>query len=506
MSRGSSFLILLVIWSLYSCSSAPNTENILTLALDVAPMSLDPRIGVDASSERLDQLIFSALVRVDETSSFVPDISESWEISDLTTYVFHLRDDVRFHDGRALTAKDVLYTCTSIMQGSVLSPRRGALELVKEIEALDDHTVRFTLTEPFAPFLWNLVGIRIIPYGAGVDLATNPIGSGPFVFQHYIRDAEVLLHSNQDYFGGKPDIDTVRFKIIPEAVVRGLELRKGTVDIALNALPPDMVETLGGDPSLSVMKEQGTNYQYLAFNLRDPIFGDVRVRRAIAHAVDRETLIEHIWRKQVRSANSVLPPNNWAHSADVRRYEYDPDLARTILEEAGYTNLSFTYRTSTDETGLLVASALQEQFKQIGITMKIQSNEFATFFSDVLNGNFQMYSLRWIGGNNDPDIFHSIFHSNMVPSNGGRNRGYYSSPQVDHWIELAQREVNTEKRKEYYALIQKQVSEDLPYIGLWYMDNVSVYNNRIQGIKLSPTGDYNFLTQASIRSPQSSLP
>ena len=500
------FFALLLVGFLSGCGTPPTADNIVTLVLDIAPTSLDPRIGVDASSERLDQLIFSALVRVDDTSSFIPDLAESWEISDATTYVFHLRDDVRFHDGRALRARDVVYTCRSIMEESFLSPLRGALELVEEIEALDDYTVRFSLSEPFAPFLWNLVGIRIIPDGAGTDLATHPIGSGPFVFEHYIRDGEVLLRSNPDYFGEKPHIDAVRFKIVPEAVVRGLELRKGTVDIALNVLPPDMVETLSLESSLRVMSTEGTNYQYLAFNLKDPLFGDVRVRRAIAHAIDRNALIEHLWRGQVRPAYSVLPPNNWAYFGAVRRYEYDPARARAILEEAGHTNLSFTYRTSTDETGLLVASVLQEQFKQVGIGMEIQSNEFATFFSDVLNGNFQMYSLRWIGGNNDPDIFNSVFHSEMVPSNGGRNRGYYSNPQVDRWIELARRGVDTEKRKEYYALIQKQVSEDLPYVGLWYLNNVSVYNNRIKGIKLSPAGDYDFLTQISISSPESSFP
>ena len=494
--------LLLVGFCLSACGPGPPAGNIVTLVLDIAPTSLDPRIGVDASSERLGQLIFSGLVRVDHTASFIPDLAESWDIPNPTTYVFHLRDDVRFHDGRALTAMDVVYTCRSIMEESLLSPLRGTLELVEEIQALDDQTVEFSLSEPFASFLWNLVGIRIIPDGAGTDLATHPVGSGPFVFEHYIRDGEVLLRSNPDYFGKKPHIDAVRFKIVPEAVVRGLELRKGTVDIALNALPPDMVETLSGEPSLSVMNAEGTNYQYLAFNLTDPLFGDVRVRRTIAHAIDRDTLIEHIWRAQVRPANSVLPPNNWAYFEGVRRYEYDPARARAILEEAGYTNLSFTYRTSTDETGLLVASALQEQFKQIGITMKIQSNEFATFFSDVLNGNFQMYSLRWIGGNNDPEIFNSIFHSEMVPSNGGRNRGHYSNAQVDRWIELASRESDTEKRKEYYALIQKQVSEDLPYVGLWYLNNVSVYNNRIKGIELSPAGDYDFLTQISISSPE----
>ncbi len=487
---------LLLLAALSGCGPAPTSENIVTLALDVPPTNLDPRIGTDASSERLVQLIFNSLVRKDEAASIVPDLAESWEIPDPTTYVFRLREGVRFHDGRPLTARDVVYTFQTVMDGSIRTAKAGTYRLLDEVEALDDHTVVFRLSEPFAPFLWNLArgAIGIVPEGSGPDFFDHPIGSGPFRFEHYIRDGEVLLQANQDYFGPTPKLDAVRFKIIPEAVVRGLELRKGTVDIALNVLPADMIEALVSEPALDVMTAEGTNYQYLAFNLDDPLFGDLRVRQAVAHAIDREGIIQNVWRNQVRVADSVLPPTNWAYFDGVTRYEYDPEHARAILAEAGYTDLAFTYRTSTDETGRLVAEVLQQQLRSIGIDMEIRSNEFATFYDDVIKGNFQMYSLRWIGGNNDPDIFNLIFHSEMVPPNGA-NRGHYANEDVDRWVDAAQSETDTEKRKEYYELVQKTVSEELPYVSLWYIDNVCVYNRRVQGMKLYPAGEYEFLNE-----------
>ncbi len=467
----------------------------MTLALDVPPTNLDPRIGIDATSERLTQLIFNSLVRRDGTSNLVPDLAESWEMPDSTTYIFHLRDNVRFHDGRPLEAKDVVYTFRSILDGSLLTPKASAYRKVASVEALDESTVQFRLSEPFAPFLWNLArgAIGIVPEGSGSEMAEHPIGSGPFVFDHYFRDAEILLRTNPDYFGERPRLGAVRFKIVPEAIIRALELRKGTVDIALNVLPADMAEELRESPGLRLMDSEGTNYQYLAFNLQDPAFRDVRVRRAIAHAVDRQAIVESLWRDHARLADSILPPTNWAYFDGVTRYAYDPDRARAILDEAGITDLSFTYSTSTDETGLLVASVIQQQLREVGIDMEIRSNEFATFFADVQAGNFQMYSLRWIGGNNDPDILNYVFHSGMTPVDGGGNRGSYLNSDVDGWLDTAQSVVDVETRIENYAMIQKAVSDDLPYISLWYVDNVCVYNERIQGMRLYPAGDYEFL-------------
>jgi peptide/nickel transport system substrate-binding protein len=484
------------VFALTGCGGS--TPDILTVAIEAPPTNLDPRIGADAAAERLFELMYSFLVHRNASMELEPDLALSWETPDPTTYVFHLRDDVLFHDGRPVRAADVVYSFRSMMDGTVQTAKgAAALSLIESIEATDSETVEIHLTEPFAPFLWNLVQIAIIPEGAGPEIAAQPIGSGPFVFDRYRVDNEIVLRRNADYFRSPPELEAVRFKIVPEAVVRGLELRKGTVDVVVNALPPDMVEVLADEPGLNVLQSPGNNYQYLAFNLEDSLFSDVRLRQAIAYAVDRDEIIEHLWRGQARPADSVLPPENWAHNDEVDRYEYDPERARAILDEAGYDGLSFTYRTSQDETGRLVAAVLQQQLSEIGIRMEIRSNEFATFFADVLGGNFQMYSLRWIGGNNDPDIFEFIFHSDRVPPNGA-NRGRYRNPDIDRWIELARREPDRDARIAYYADIQRTIAEDLPYVSLWYPDNVAVYSDRVEGMWLFPTGNFEFLNDVRL--------
>jgi peptide/nickel transport system substrate-binding protein len=467
-------------------------SDTITIALDIPPTNLDPRVGNDAVSERMFALLFSSLVKTNDSFAIEPDLALRWEIPNPKTYIFHLREGVRFHDGRPLGAKDVVYTFRTTMDGSIRTGKSGSYRIIDSIEAPDERTVVFRLKGPFAPFLWNLT-LGIIPEGSGTDFGRHPIGSGAFQFVHHIQDAEVLLKRNDGHYGVKPAVTSVRFKIIPEAIVRALELRKGTVDVAQNVIPPDMVEALRKDADLRVMTTQGTNYQYIAFNLKDPVFNDVRVRKAIAHAIDREKIVKYLLRDQARLATGVIPPNNWAYEPDVTTYSYDPARARQLLKEAGREKMSFTYKTSMDETSRLLASVMQHQLNEVGITMDIRSNEFATFFADVVTGNFQMFSARWVGGNNEPDHFNLIFHSRMVPPNGA-NRGRYFSSEVDGLIETGQQEMNMDLRRRAYQRIQQVVAEDLPYVSLFYLNNVCIYNKRIEGMKLYSSGGYEFLT------------
>jgi peptide/nickel transport system substrate-binding protein len=266
------------------------------------------------------------------------------------------------------------------------------------------------------------------------------------------------------------------------------------VDLALNILTPDMVEVFKREGDLSVSQTEGTNYQYIAFNLRDPVFQDLRVRKAFAYGVDREQIIKYLWRDQARPATGVIPPASWAFEGNVNTYPYDPQRARELLKQAGYENLSFTFRTSNADDARLLASVLQHQFRQIGVAMEIRSNEFATFFADIIKGNFQMYSLRWVGGNNDPDHLDAVFSSKRMPPNGF-NRGFYVNSRVDELIELARRDLDMDKRKQAYSEVQRIAAEELPYISLFYRDNVCVHNKRIENVKVSPEASWDFLTE-----------
>jgi peptide/nickel transport system substrate-binding protein len=497
-------LLLGLLLILCGCAQKPDPHT-LVMIIESSPANLDPRVGTDAQSERISKLIFDPLVRRDEHFNLQPCIAESWQIRDPLTYIFHLRGDVRFHNGQKLTSRDVKWTFDSVLNGSIITAKAGTFNLVDRVDAPDDYTVIFHLKEPWSALLWNLsdAALQIVPYGSGPDFNQKLIGSGPFKFVSQELDNYVELARNDDYWGEKPRIERVRFNVVPDTTTRALELRKGSADVAINTMPPDMVQSLRGKKSLEVMVTPGTTYQYLAFNLRDPVLRDVRVRQAIAYSIDRRAFIHFLWRDLAEPASTVLPPQHWAYDSGVRQYDHDPARANQLLDAAGYKpgrdgiRFHLTMKTSTEETTRLLAAVLQQQLRSAGIALDIRTFEFATFYSDVQKGAFQLYSLRWIGGNEDPDIFEAVFSSHSFPP-ARSNRGYYSNPEADALIDAGRRELDQQKRTVIYKQLQELLSRDLPYVSLWYLDNVLVRSRRVRNIQLSPSGNYDFLRTAEL--------
>jgi peptide/nickel transport system substrate-binding protein len=398
----------------------------------------------------------------------------------------------------------VKWTFDSLLTGKIRSTKAATYRFVDHIDAPDDFTVIFHMKEPDAALLWNVSdgAIGIVPYGAGNEMTTHPMGSGPFQFVRAETDKEVVVERNDNYWGERTKLAHVRFAVVPDATTRALELRKGSADAAINALTPDTVLTLQRQPSIAVERAPGTVLQYLGFNLRDPILKDVRVRQAIAFALDRKPMIEYLWRDEAEPARSILPSQSWAYDGDVQAYNHDPERARELLDAAGYPETNgvrfhITMKTSTDENTRLMVAVMQQQLRAVGIALDIRSFEFATFFSDVTHGEFQMYGLRWIGGNEDPDIFGYAFDSTKFPPLGA-NRGYYSNARVDELIGQGRREIDTAARKETYAELQRILADELPYINLWYYDNVLVHSKRVSNLQLNPAGNYDFLRTAEL--------
>jgi peptide/nickel transport system substrate-binding protein len=521
------------------CSSGPTPGDAATVnfLIESSPTSLDPRIGTDAQSEHLDGLIFDSLLAHDAQMNTVPDLAERWEEPDSLTYVFHLRRGVRFHDGRTLTSADVKFTFDSILSGAVKSPKRQAFGMVRSIEMPDKDTVVFHLHEPYASFLWNLMrpGLGIVPKGSGTEAAQRPIGTGPFRFVSMAPDEEIVLERNPSYFGdalpvasakaelasasfavaqnspapprsdpkARP-IERVRFRIVPDALVRALELRKGTGDLAINSLTPDMAETLAKQPGIASDEQTGTTLAYIAFNFEDPILAHREVRQALVHATDRATLIKYLLRGKAQPASSLLPPNHWAYEPNVMQYGYDLARAEQLLDSAGFRRgadgmrFTVTLKTSTEESTRLLGEALADQWKRIGVALKLRPLEFATFYSDITHGSFQLYTFRWIGANRDPDIFEYVFSSKKMPPQGA-NRGHYRNAALDVLLDQEHVEMDREKRKVILSQIQKIVAEDEPYINLWYPDNVCVHRVRLTDIVIPPSGDYEFLNGARLQ-------
>jgi peptide/nickel transport system substrate-binding protein len=488
-----------------SCSQPPEPHT-LVMIIESSPANLDPRVGIDGQSERIDELIFDALLTRDDQFQVQPGLAERWEIPDPLTYIFHLHGGVQFHGGQPLTARDVKWTFDSLLGGKLRSTKAAAYRVVDHIDTPDELTVVFHLKEPYASLLWNLSegAIGIVPYGSLDDMARTPIGSGPFKFVSAEQDKDVVVERNDNYWGVKPKLSRVRFTVVPDPTTRALELRKGSADLAINALSADTVVALKDEPNLEIQRGPGTILSYLAFNTRDPLLRDVRVRQAIACAIDRRPLLQYIWRGFAQPASSVLPPQSWAFSAEGAAFDYDPEQSRNLLDQAGYSpqngvRFHLTMKTSTEESTRLLAAVLQQQLREVGIALDIRTFEFATFFADVTRGAFQLYSLRWIGGNQDPDIFET-FHTRRFPPNGA-NRGFYSNPRVDTLIDQARHESDQAARKRLYAQIQGILGKDVPYVNLWYFDNVMVHTRRVRDLTLNPSGNYDFLKTAAIDAP-----
>ncbi|MSO20494.1 MAG: ABC transporter substrate-binding protein [Acidobacteria bacterium] len=500
---GVAWSVLLSILISTGCQSKRDPGTVVML-IESSPISLDPRVGTDAQSERIGELIFDSLLRRNDHSQLQPALATHWESPDPLTHVFHLRNDVRFHDGRPLRAQDVRYTLQSLLSGEVKSVKTANFSRVASVEAPDDWTVIIRLKEPYSSFLWNLTqgALGIVPEGSGSGFASSPIGSGPFRFVSSRQDESVTIEKNSDYWDTPPFIERAEFRIVPDATTRALELRNGSADIVLNSLPADTVVSLQKEPHLRVSQQLGNTYQYLGLNLASPQL-TIPVRQALAYAIDRDALIKHLWRDLVRPANSVLPIGHWAHAVDLESQRYDPQRAIDLLERAGYhtggdgSRLTLVMKTSTDQAGRELSAVLQDQLRKIGVKIEIRSYEFATFYSDITKGNFDLFSLRWIGGNNDPDIFEYLFHSEKTPP-AGANRGRYHNPNADKLIERGRMTSNLAERRDAYLKLQSLLNQDLPYIHLWYLDNVAVYDERIAGLQIDPTGNYHFMMELQL--------
>jgi peptide/nickel transport system substrate-binding protein len=480
-----------------ACTQTRPDGNAIVVGWINSPVNLDPRIGADESSQKAHQLLYNSLVRIDKDLRIVPELAEL-ERTDPVTYIARLRKGVMFHNGRELTADDVVYTFRSFLDPKFRG-RSGAYRQVAAVDADDRYTVRFTLKAPFGPFPINLV-MGIVQAGSAEANARTPIGTGPYKIKQFVQDDRLVLEPFDGYFDGRPANDGLVFKVVPDDTMRGLELRKGTVDLIVNDLAPDIIWQLREEGRLKIATAPGTDYAYVGLNLRDPILQKLEVRRAIGFAIDREAIVKYLRREFAQVAIGIVPSMSWAFEPDVFKFRHDPAAARRLLDAAGLPDpdgdgplprFRLSLKTSTTEVYRVQAAAIQQDLARVGIGVDVRSNEFQTLFLDVVRGNFQMYTLQWVGVT-DPDMLRRVYHSAQVPPTG-LNRVFYKNAEVDQAIDAAAAALDYEERRAFYARAQQLIAEDVPYVGLWSKTNVAVFQPDIHGVRLSPIADFTFL-------------
>jgi peptide/nickel transport system substrate-binding protein len=492
----------------------------LQVGLESAPKTLDPRFATDAAGMRITQhLLFDTLVQLGPDLTIAPALAERWEVEDPTTYTFHLSSKAVFHDGEPLTSADVVFTFEHLMAEETKSPfGPGYRGKIKTVEAVDDHTVRFRLHEPTASFLTSVI-IPILPQHLvtrlketdEVAFGARPVGSGPFKFVSQ-SPTEIVVAANEAYFGGAPKLARVVFKIIKDDNTRFLKLQKGELDLLINALPAGRVAAVKEAPlkeTYAVIESPGIAYTYLGFNLTAPEVQDLRVRQAIAHAIDVEEIIRFRLEGHAAPATGLLSPVNWFHSLPGQAYAYDPAKATALLEAAGHkdpdgdgpqTRIQLELKTSNNAQVTGIARIIQAQLAKVGIGLALKSYEWGTFYGDIKSGNFQLTSMRWVGVT-EPDFYYDIYHSSQIPP-AGRNRGRYRSAEMDRLVAEGRVTTDPEARKQIYAQVQDLAAKELPYISLWHPNNISVVHQRVQGYEQHPMAGYFSFKQISLAAAQ----
>ena len=476
-------------------SGSGSAENRMVIGLQSSPTNLDPRVGNDNASGRIFDLCCAGLIKVTPEMDYAPDIAQSWETPDDKTIIFHLNPNAKFQNGKPVTAQDVKWTYDSVMSEAFTSTKKSGYAAVSSIEAPDAKTVIFRLKEPNGGLFDNL-NLGIIPTGSDANaMKSKPVGAGPYQVVNFRTDESVELKAFEGYHLGAPKIKELQVRIIPDATTLVLELRRGTVDFEVNQIPFENVGEFESSPKHQVVKKPGSVWQYLAFNLKDPILAKVEVRRAIAHAIDRQRIVKDLLRGHGIPTDTMFGQGHWARAENLPTYAYDPNRAKQLLDQAGYRDpdgdgpkprFSLTFKTSTNAEANTRAEAIQQMLRQVGIDMKIVSSELGTFLEDIGKGNFQMYSLSR-NGIADPDFFYIIFHSKNIPPEG-QNRGFYANPKVDQLITEGRSTFDRAKRKQIYGDIQRIVQEDLPYVSLYHQINVAVMDKDLQGYTMYPAG------------------
>jgi peptide/nickel transport system substrate-binding protein len=513
------FAFLLIISTLFlTFSCRTQARDAVTIALSDKFSGLDTisTTASDAAADRVRNLIFNSLVKKNEKFEYVGELARDIKIDAANlTITFALQDNVKFHNGKDLTSADAKYTLDALFKSggykaaSFYDSVDGQKQQhITSIETPDPKTLVLKVSRPalINQTLSNLVTIPIIPEGTIEQQKTAPIGTGAFKFAAFDQANNLVsLEANPNYWEGAPKIQKVNVKTVTDANALQAELQSGRVDLVPNPtnISADTFNTLGKSPNLQIVQGDGSNIRYIGFNVTEKPLDNIKMRQAIAYAIDREKIIRELLGGQAKVAHSILPEASWAYSAPVK-YNYDPARSKQLLQEAGYKGemIRFKYLSGSSAVSLY-SQVIQDSLKNAGINVEIETLEDNTLREQLKQGQFQMNTAQWIGGNQDPIFLRDLFDSDEFPDKkaNGRNRSRYSNPEFDKIVREAVNTTDKARAAELYAKAQEIVANDLPYLPLWYPANMVIASKRMNNIKnvaINASGDWSFVKDLTI--------
>ena len=475
----------------------------------------------DASSRQ----IYNRLVEFEPgTTDIQPALAESWTVSDDgLEYTFNLRQDVAFHTtdwftpSRPFNADDVIFSFErqwktdhpyhDVSGGTYeYFNSMGLQDLLKSIEKVDDHTVKFVLNQPEAPFIANMgmdfasilsaeYADQMMQAGTPEQVDLQPVGTGPFQFVAYQKDAVIRYQAHPDYWNGKAPLDNVIFAITPDASVRWQKLQAGECHIMPYPNPADL-DAMMTHPDIEVLEQEGLNVGYLAFNTEKPPFDNVRVRQALNMAVNRDAIIEAVFQGAGKVAKNPIPPTIWSYNEDVEDYPYDPDQAKQILEEEGVADLqtdiwAMPVQRPYNPNARRMAELIQADWRNVGVDAEIVSFEWGEYLKRSLAGEHETVLLGWTGDNGDPDNFLYVLLS-CDAAKDGANRARWCHEPFDELLIQAKRIADQAERTRLYEEAQVVFKEQAPWVTIAHSIVFKPIRNEVEGFKIDPFGGHYF--------------
>lgn len=467
----------------------------INVAIGADPVTFDIHRTNDQPTSQVSRQIYDTLVVQTEELELVPGLAESWEQTDDVTWVFNLREGVKWHNGDPFTAHDVVWTYDrSINLPSTTSYLLG--DIVNDITALDDHTLQLTLDYPYAPLLNNLahsaLGImnEAAVTAAGDDYGTAVVvGTGPFKFESWTTADRLTLSRNDNWWGGEVKPAEVVFRPIPDNTVRAIELETGGVDIAYVLAPSD-ARRVEGMPYLHLSAVETLSTAYIGFNFQKEPFDNPLVRQAINHAIDVDLIAETVYTGQAVRANSPISSRVFGANTELEPYEYNQELSKELLAEAGYPDgFSTTLWTNDNPLRVQIAEIVQAELLNVGINLEVEVVEWGTYLDETAAGLHDMFILGWVSVTGDADYgLYALFHSSQFGDPG--NRTFYANDRVDELLDAGRRAVDPAEREAIYFEAQEIIREDAPWLFLIVTTEEHGVHNDVTGFVPHPAGHH----------------